>query len=60
MTLGGYKPGYAPVLLVNNTATYHIEYGEAGSDTLHTLFPGIVTNNNIYNFTDYYEIMNQK
>ena len=28
VTLSGYKPGYAPVLLVNNLPTWDIEYGD--------------------------------
>jgi len=42
VTLGGYKPGYAPVLLVNNTIAFNIEYGEAGSESKHFLSPGIL------------------
>ena len=40
VTLSGYKPGYAPVLLVNNTPTWDIEYGDAGSQSKKFLKPG--------------------
>jgi vacuolar protein sorting-associated protein 13A/C len=31
VTLAGYRPGAAPVLLINHTATWHLEVGEVGS-----------------------------
>ena len=31
VTLGGYKPGLAPVLLVNDTPSWTVEYGDTGS-----------------------------
>ena len=40
VTLSGYKAGYAPVLLVNNTPTWDIEYGDAGSQSKKFLKPG--------------------
>ena len=40
VTLSGYKPGQAPVLLVNNTPTWTIQYGEQGSHNKKLLGPG--------------------
>jgi len=40
VTLSGYKAGQAPVLLVNNTPTWTIQYGEQGSQNKKLLGPG--------------------
>ena len=40
VTLSGYKPGYAPVLLVNNLPTWPILYGDQSSENRKYLNPG--------------------
>eukprot|EP00092_Neocalanus_flemingeri_P033380 GFUD01036296.1.p1 GENE.GFUD01036296.1~~GFUD01036296.1.p1 ORF type:complete len:2741 (+),score=704.42 GFUD01036296.1:512-8224(+) len=40
VTLSGYKAGQAPVMLVNNTPTWTIQYGEQGSHNKKLLGPG--------------------
>jgi hypothetical protein len=39
VTLAGYKPGAAPVLLINHTATWQLEVGEVGSSSSKRALP---------------------
>ena len=40
VTLAGYRPGAAPVRLINHTATWQLEVGEQGSSSKRFLAPG--------------------
>jgi hypothetical protein len=40
VTLGGYRAGAAPVLLINHTPTWQLEFWEQGSQSKRFLPPG--------------------